>query len=94
MARAMWEFCKEGNEVWVRSALCLAVVQGRMEEEINSKDEDGVTGLMWALLNRHNAIVRFLLDQAGLDLSCTSVSGKTALHFAAQVGSWISLARH
>ena len=55
-------------------------------------DEDDVTGLMWALLKRHNAIVRLLLHQARLDLNCTSVSSNTALHFSAKVGSWISRA--
>ena len=87
MAKAMWEFCKEGSEVCVRSSLCLAAGQRGREEEINSKDEDNVTGLMWAVLKKHNAIVRLLLDQARLDLNCTSINGKTALHFAAQVRS-------
>ena len=81
MAPAIWEFCQVGDEVGVRLA-----VLGR-EEEINSKDEDNVTGLMWAVLKKHNAIVRLLLDQARLDLNCTSINGKTALHFAAQVRS-------
>ena len=88
MAPAIWELCQVGDEVGVRLA-----VLGR-EEEINSKDEDDVTGLMWALLKRHNFIVRFLmhpsLDQSRLDLNCTSVNGKTALHFAAQVLNRIS----
>ena len=81
----------EGNIQWVKSALCLARARG---EDINCKDQDDVTGLMWALLKKHNSIVRLLLEQPTMNLNCTSVNGKTALHFAAQVGNveyiWIS----
>ena len=82
---AMWELCSEGNVTGVRSALCLAVAQGGREEDINSKDRDNVTGLMWALLKKHNSIASMLLQRTSLDLNCTSINGKTALHFAAQV---------
>ena len=77
----------EGNENGVRSSLCLAFAQGGRRDDINSKDRDNVTGLMWALLKKHNSIVRLLLEQQSLNLNCTSVNGKTALHYAAQVGN-------
>ena len=73
----------EGNVPWVMSTLCLARARG---EDINCKDQDDVTGLMWALLKKHNSIVRLLLEQPTVNLNCTSVNGKTALHYAAQVG--------
>ena len=77
----------EGNYAGVSSSLCLAFAQGGRGEDINSKDRDNVTGLMWALLKKHNSIARLLLEQQTLNLNCTSVNGKTALHYAAQVGN-------
>ena len=43
---------------------------------------DNRSGLMLALFGSHNIVVRFLLEQPSLDLNCTNVSGRTALHFA------------
>ena len=56
--------------------------------DVNSKDVDGKTALMWALQNRNNSAVKFLLKQPTLDLNCVVGSpsdfmGWTALHFAA-----------
>ena len=85
----MWELCMGGNLGWVQSSLCLALALGGRNrvEDINSKDRDNVTGLMWAVLKKYNLIVRLLLEQQTLNLNCTSVNGKTALHYAAQVGN-------
>ena len=56
--------------------------------DVNSKDVDGKTALMWALQNHNNSVVKFLLEQPTLDLNCVvgypSISkGWTALHYAA-----------
>ena len=56
--------------------------------DVNSKDVDGKTGLMWALQNRNNSVVKFLLEQPTLDLNCVvgsprNFKGWTALHYAA-----------
>ena len=75
----LWQFCMEGNVPWVMSTLCLARARG---EDINCKDQDDVTGLMWALLKKHNSIVRLLLEQPTVDLNCTDNCGDTALHYA------------
>ena len=52
-------------------------------EDVNSKDENNRTGLMYAVWKNHNPVVRLLLEQPTVDLNCIGQSGKTALHFAA-----------
>ena len=52
-------------------------------EDVNSKDEDKKTGLMWAMINQHNSIVSLLLEQPTVDLNCVDNRGMTALHHAA-----------
>ena len=41
------------------------------------------TGLMLAMMEKHNSVVKLLLEQPRLDLNCTDGNGRTALHFAA-----------
>ena len=54
---------------------------------VNSRSEDDTTGLMLALKHHHNFIVELLLEQPSLDLNTITLSGKTALHFAAESGN-------
>ena len=70
----VWELC-EGGEL---AELRLALVRG---EDVNSiKDEEyKQTGLMLAVLEENNSIVRLLLEQPTLDLNCTDHLGFTAL---------------
>ena len=51
-------------------------------EDVNDTSFDNDTGLMWAVKDKHNSIVRLLLEQPTLDLNCTDVDGYTALHWA------------
>ena len=53
-------------------------------EDVNGKDDDGQTGLMWAVLNEDNSTVKLLLEQPTVDLNCTDIGGDTALHYATQ----------
>ena len=64
--------------------------------DVNSKDVDGKTALMWALQNRNNSVVKFLLEQPTLDLNCVVGSprdfkGWTALHFAAHADNFVGV---
>merc|ERR1719319_1851524 len=42
----------------------------------------GNTGLMEAVLYKHNSIVEFLLQYPGVDVNCQDTGGKTALHYS------------
>ena len=81
MAPPVWQLCKEGKLTEVREALVLG------EEDVNSKDENNRTGLMWAAMHRHNTIVRLLLEQRTLDLNAANWCGKTGLHHAVFYGN-------
>ena len=64
--------------------------------DVNSKDVDGKTGLMWALQNRNNSVVKFLLEQPTLDLNCVvgsprNFKGWTALHYAAHADNSVGV---
>ena len=70
------ELCREGKLVEVRSALAGG-------EDVNSKDSSGRTALIIAVLNKHNSIVKLLLDQPAVDVNMKNDHGRTALHYAA-----------
>ena len=50
---ALWELCKDGKLVEVRAALTRGA-------DVNNKDCDGTTALMWAVMKSHNLIVKLL----------------------------------
>ena len=50
-------------------------------EDVNTSYRNN-TGLMWAVMERRNSIVKLLLEQPTLDLNCTNMVGRTALHCA------------
>ena len=78
MAPPLWQLCAKGDIVGVRAALARG-------EDVNSRDADDNTGLMYAISRGHNEIVKFLVEQPTVDLNCTSREGNTALHIAADV---------
>ena len=53
------------------------------EEDVNTVGSKNMTGLMWAVRNNNNSIVRLLLEQPTVDLNCTDKNKQTALHWAA-----------
>ena len=71
----LWELCRDGKLAEVRSSLARG-------EDVNSKDSCGSTPLMWAVRNKHNSIVKLLLDQPAVDVNVKDNDGKTALHWA------------
>ena len=76
------ESCSNGKLDEVRSALARG-------EDVNTKDCFGHTALMQAVLNRHNSIVKLLLDQPGVKANERNNygganCGSTALHLAVQ----------
>ena len=73
---ALWQLCIDGKLPEVRAALA----QGG---NVNDKNSNGTTALMWAVANSHNSIVRLLLDQPAVKVNEKSNFGFTALHWAA-----------
>ena len=71
------ELCREGKLVEVRSALAGG-------EDVNSKDSSGRTALIIAVLNKHNSIVKLLLDQPAVEVNVKDDLDRTALHIAAE----------
>ena len=72
----MWKLCESGSLPEVREALARG-------EDVNSKGQRDETGLMHAVENGHNLIVKLLLEQPTLDLNFSDIIGYTALHYAA-----------
>ena len=57
-------------------------------EDVNSKDRDNQTGLMFAVSHRWSyEIVKLLLEQPSLDLNCVNNEGDTALLLATTNGN-------
>ena len=69
------DLCSNGNLEDVRQALARG-------EDVNKVDQDGRTGLMWAVYYTQNAIVELLLSQPSLDVNLVNCDGWTALHYA------------
>ena len=73
---ALWDLCYNGKLDEVRAALARG-------GDVNDKDWVGSTALMWAVMKRHNEIVRLLLEQPAVKVNEKNNSGWTALHCAA-----------
>jgi len=52
--------------------------------DVNTKDDYGSTGLMWAMINNHNSVVALLLSTPNINVNQKDNQGWSALHFAAQ----------
>ena len=72
----LWHLCVDGKLDEVRSALAGG-------EDVNDKDSIGWTALMRAVWNKHNHILKLLLDQPAVDVNQKDNVGDTALHRAA-----------
>ena len=73
------EACKNGDEAKVNAAIVLGV-------EINNKDADGWTGLLWAIVNKHENIVDILLAHPLIDINGKASSGRFPLPLASLHG--------
>ena len=75
---SLWNLCWEGKLNEVRTTLARG-------KDVNRKyGQFSQTGLMAAVKNRQNSIVRLLLEQPTVDLNCTDFFSQTALHHAAR----------
>ena len=79
---ALWELCKDGKLAEVRAALA-GGHWGFGGANVNNKDSDGKTALMWAVIRRHDTIVKLLLDRTEVKVNEKNKWGQTALHYAA-----------
>lgn len=55
--------------------------------EINACDEQGNTGLIWAIRKQNIRILKLLLTRPDIDINLQNTSGYTALHFAVWIGN-------
>eukprot|EP00092_Neocalanus_flemingeri_P096902 GFUD01123384.1.p1 GENE.GFUD01123384.1~~GFUD01123384.1.p1 ORF type:complete len:133 (-),score=38.78 GFUD01123384.1:17-376(-) len=69
----VWELCKVGDIMGLKEALA------REGEDVNSSDSEGNTGLMWAIENYDDAMVKLLVETAGIELNKKNKEEKTAL---------------
>ena len=76
----LYQLCMDGKLAEVRAALARG-------EDVNEKDSIGTTALMFAVLKKHNSIVKLLLDQPAVDVNVKDKWGQTALHRAAYVNN-------
>ena len=60
-----------------------AVAKGR---DVNSRDKEGKTALMWSIITKHKKIAKFLLKQPGIDVNVKDADGQNALHVALENG--------
>ncbi|CAH1784039.1 unnamed protein product [Owenia fusiformis] len=63
-----------------------ALLQIMSIDDINQKDNEGMTGLHWAAFHNRPEHLQLLL-QRGADITSVDIDGKNALHWAAQNGS-------
>ena len=62
----LWQLCSEGKLERVRLAL-------RGGGDVNSKDGNNKTALMWAVKKNHNGVVRLLLEQPAIQVNSRHV---------------------
>lgn len=53
--------------------------------DVNAKDDEGKTALMWASMYGHNDMIKFLIKN-GADVNAKDNNGNTALMFASKYG--------
>ena len=82
MADPFWKLCWKMDLDGVRLAL------QSEHTDVNSQDQDGRTGLMWAFIRNRfnllkcNPVAMLILKHPNIDVSLRSNSGSTALFFA------------
>ena len=67
--------CGRGDLGEVRAAVGRGV-------DVNSVNSIGHSGLMWAVVNSHNPVINWLLQQRDINVSRGGWMGRTALHLA------------
>ncbi|KAL2817703.1 ankyrin repeat-containing domain protein [Aspergillus cavernicola] len=65
---------------------CLQALCSKSPNHLNSKDEDGLTPLSWAVINEHEFIVQGIVEQEGVDVASQDREKRTAMSHAAELG--------
>ena len=76
----LWKLCNDGNLNEVRAELAHG---GDVNDKGYCGLHCGATALMFAVLGRHNSIVKLLLEQPAVKTNEKNNYGYTALHWAA-----------
>ena len=74
-----WKACQNGEEAKVNAAIVLDV-------DVNTKDDNGQTGLMWAIGKKRQDIVDILLAHPDIDINGKTNNGWFPLSQAAWHG--------
>ena len=69
------DLCEDGDLEGVKAAL-------QRGADVNTKNEEGLTGLMWAVWKNHNSLVELLLKTPNIDVNQNDTLGWCALHWA------------
>eukprot|EP00092_Neocalanus_flemingeri_P086958 GFUD01109644.1.p1 GENE.GFUD01109644.1~~GFUD01109644.1.p1 ORF type:complete len:218 (+),score=73.49 GFUD01109644.1:58-711(+) len=80
---SVWELCKVGKVGDIKD---LKEALERKREDVNSSDSEGNTGLMWAIENDDEVMVKLLVETPGIELTKKNNKQETALHKAAFQG--------
>ena len=71
---SFWQLCGIGDLFGVRAA----IARGQDVNEASGRGFGNFTGLMRAVADSNNDIVKLLLEQPNVDLNSTTVNGQTA----------------
>jgi ankyrin repeat protein len=72
------QVAKSGDVVELRRQVAMGV-------NVDERDENGATALLWAVLEDHVEVIR-VLAESGADKEATTARERTALHIAAREG--------
>ena len=72
--RSFWELCNAGDVEAVKAAIDNGA-------DVNEANAFGRTGLMYALYQSHNDVVRVLLQHPHIEINQVNVDGQSALHW-------------
>jgi len=79
MGKAVFEAARDGKEAELTRLIGLG-------GNVNWRDGDGRTGLLWASRYGHEGCVRLLLESEAIEVNATDDIGRSALHWAADFG--------
>ena len=80
MAAEFVKLCKHRTLEEVQAALQSGV-------DVNSRNEDGQTGLMMSLEGMHTEVASLLLEQEGIDINISDYWGNSPLHYGSGIGN-------